>query len=145
MPSCKAFSSRNHALLRRQISVHSVGGDFTMISGIYVIYCLVSGKIYVGSTKNFSQRFSWHRLKLGHNDHVNAHLQSAWNKYGGDKFIFHILDRCPEDVLVRREQWWINTFRSNLKEFGYNKTNAVRQETPAPEMTEIHLAYWASL
>jgi group I intron endonuclease len=116
-----------------------------VISGIYVIYSLASGKIYVGSTKNFTQRFAWHRMKLTGNDHVNNHLQSAWNLYGRDQFVFHILEECSEDVLVRREQWWINKFKSNQREFGYNKTNAVRQESPAPEISETHKAYWAAL
>lgn len=116
-----------------------------VISGIYVIYSLASEKLYVGSTKNFAQRFAWHRMKLTGNDHVNDHLQSAWNLYGRDQFIFHILEECPEDVLTRREQWWINKFKANQREFGYNKTNAVRQESPAPEISATHVAYWASL
>lgn len=116
-----------------------------MLSGIYVIYSLVSGKIYVGSTKNFVQRFAWHRMKLTKNDHVNDHLQSAWNLYGFDQFIFHPLEKCPENALKRREQWWINKFQANEREFGYNKTNAVRQESPAPEIAATHRAYWAAL
>lgn len=60
------------------------------ISGIYMIKCLVTGAIYVGSAVNMYQRLNEHRL----NHRSNAHLQNAIAKYGLALFEFGVLLFC---------------------------------------------------
>ena len=64
---------------------------------------------FSGSSKNIRQRLWVHRAELRHNKHENAHLQSAWNKYGEQNFDYYILEACEEKELLKREQWYITT------------------------------------
>ena len=80
-------------------------------SGIYCIINIKNSKRYIGSSKNIRQRLWTHRAYLRHNNHENAHLQAAWNKYGEDNFDYFILEPCKEDILLRREQYYIDSIK----------------------------------
>jgi group I intron endonuclease len=69
------------------------------MGSIYKIINVVNGKLYIGSTMHkFSKRKSEHLTALRKGYHFNSHLQSAWNKYGEENFIFEILERFSDDV-----------------------------------------------
>ena len=87
-------------------------------SGIYQIRNLVNGKIYVGSSINLRKRLKDHFRDLRNNRHVNQHLQKAYNKYGLDKFVFEVLEYVEKDMLLEREQYYIDTL--NVVNEGYN-------------------------
>ncbi len=59
---------------------------------IYLILNKVNNKIYIGSTARGSYRRKEHFKHLRGNRHCNIHLQSAWNKYGGENFVFLIVE-----------------------------------------------------
>mgnify|MGYP001031583557 CR=1 FL=1 len=63
---------------------------------IYKIINLVNDKFYVGSTVNKKVRFREHRKQLRGNRHHCKHLQSAWNKYGEEKFVFKVIEEVPK-------------------------------------------------
>lgn len=46
----------------------------------------------LGSSRNLYQRLLRHFALLRHNKHENAHLRSAWNKYGEESFEWFILE-----------------------------------------------------
>ena len=87
--------------------------------GIYKIENTVNNKVYIGQTKNFKNRWQHHKADLNRGDHKNIHLQSAWNKYGSDKFIFSIIEKC-ESNLNDCEIYWIDKLNARNREFGYN-------------------------
>jgi group I intron endonuclease len=92
-----------------------------MKTGIYCWRNLVNDKIYIGSASvYFADRKKSHLYKLRHNVHPNKHLQSSWNEYGENNFIFEILEECEPDKCVEREQYWIDTLQATNKELGYN-------------------------
>lgn len=97
------------------------------ISGIYCIINIKNSKKYIGSSKNIRQRLWTHRAELRHNKHDNAHLQAAWNKYGEHNFDYYIIEVCAEDLLLEREQWYINTIKPD-----YN----INKETQRPPCTK---------
>lgn len=73
------------------------------ISGIYQIRNLINSKVYIGSTKDIKYRWSEHRSNMRRNKHNNPHLQSAFNKYGEENFVFEILLICEPFELDRYE------------------------------------------
>lgn len=81
------------------------------IPGIYCIENLSSKKIYIGSSKDIRVRVeSGHFRSLRLNEHVNRHLQNSFNKYGEDSFIAFVLEECPLEKLIEREQFYIDFF-----------------------------------
>jgi len=75
---------------------------------IYKIINLVNDKFYVGSTTNKKIRFRQHRKLLRGNRHHCKHLQSAWNKYGEEKFTFEVVEEVPINTsLEKTEDRWL--------------------------------------
>ena len=81
-------------------------------SGIYSIYCIPTGKQYIGSSKNVKQRLQCHRSYLRGNRHPNPILLNSWNKYGEINFLFFMIEKCSIDKLCEREQFYINKYGS---------------------------------
>ena len=90
------------------------------ITGIYMILNHANDKIYIGQSIDIKTRWKQHKSNLNCNRHENKHLQSAWDKYGKDKFEFIILCECEEKQLNTLEQYYIFCFNTIEPEFGYN-------------------------
>lgn len=88
------------------------------LTGIYKITNKLNNKIYVGSGIDIKNRWNLHKFKLKNNKHHSIKLQRSYNKHGIDHFIFEVLEYCSKDVLIEREQYWIDTLNSYNK--GYN-------------------------
>lgn len=98
-------------------------------NGVYGIFNLVNKKVYIGSSGNkrgLNARLTRHKIELNQNTHHNSHLQRAWNKYGSINFEFRILEECEIDMLIIKEQEWMNFYKSNNPEHGYNLIGADR-------------------
>jgi len=91
-----------------------------MSCGIYGIKNLANGKIYVGQSVEMEKRKNLHLYYLRRGTHYNAHLQSAFLKYGESNFEFHILEEVSENMLDVRECAWIGFYKSDQELFGYN-------------------------
>lgn len=89
-------------------------------SGIYSIMNIYNGKIYIGSSKDLYNRLYEHLHLLLRNSAHNKHLQSAWNKYGQECFIYNILELCSEESRFEREQFYMDFMSPE-----YNKTPQV--------------------
>jgi group I intron endonuclease len=97
--------------------------------GIYLIRNVINGKKYVGSTGSsvgFNRRWMGHKKGLRGDYHYNPHFQHAWNKYGESNFEWIILEECNDDMLIAREQAWINYYDSMNLKYGYNIMGADR-------------------
>jgi group I intron endonuclease len=91
------------------------------VSGVYQWLCIPTGKVYVGSTQNLQKRRSHHLFELRQNRHSNTYLQHAWDKYGESAFLFSVLELCPIERLIEREQYWIDATRCNQRAYGFNR------------------------
>jgi len=69
---------------------------------VYQITNMLTGDFYVGSAQSFARSEWQHRYALNRNEHKNPHMQASWNKYGGDAFVFEVLEEVPDsgDVLA---------------------------------------------
>lgn len=88
--------------------------------GIYAIFCLVSGKVYIGQQKQkigFRGRWNQHRYRLNKRGSGNDHLVAAWRKYGAENFKFIAIENCSTDDLCIRESHYLNKVP---KEYRYN-------------------------
>lgn len=80
------------------------------MQGIYIITCLVNGRVYIGQSKHIEKRWLEHKEALQNGSHSNNHLQNAWNKYDEKSFVFSVLEECADDKLTEREQYWIDYY-----------------------------------
>ena len=99
--------------------------------GIYKITNKVSNKVYIGSSLNISNREYKHFWLLRNNSHDNRFLQNSYNKHDESIFKFEIIEYCDPSQLIDRENYYINFYKSNLSEFGYNlaTVNEFRRNT----------------
>ena len=79
-----------------------------MKSGIYEIRSKLDNKTYIGSSQDLDLRKKQHFNSLKSNKHQNNHLQRAYNKYGIFNFEFSILEECDINVLIIKEQFYID-------------------------------------
>lgn len=79
------------------------------MTGIYQIQSLLyPDRIYVGSAISIPNRWYNHLRRLKLNQHNNNKLQNHYNKYGESDFIFSVLLECNQDVLLEKEQSYID-------------------------------------
>lgn len=88
-----------------------------MSSGIYCIKNTINGKRYIGQSIDLNRRKICHFSLLNHNKHTNKHLQSSFNVYGKENFVFEVLILCKSFELTRYEQFFVDLIESK---FSYN-------------------------
>lgn len=107
-----------------------------MISCIYIIKSTGCGRIYIGSTKNFSKRKSEHLSDLKYGIHSNVFIQRIFDKHGTSNFEFCILERVKEEHLLSVEQkyldYYFDLFHDNYRE----KLLNIERVAGKPSMTE---------
>jgi len=79
------------------------------IVGIYEIRSKIHPeRCYIGSATDITyRRWSRHRKDLREQKH-NPILQNHYNKYGLEDLVFTILEECPKEKLIIREQYYID-------------------------------------
>ena len=100
--------------------------------GVYKITNSSNQKIYIGSSKNILQRWRNHIRELKLNNHSNIFLQSDWNEYGDEYFIFEILKECSEDERYDIEQNYLDKllpFYRNDNGYNISEKSTQRNET----------------
>lgn len=84
-----------------------------MKTGIYFIKNRIDDKRYIGRTINFDKRY-----RKSSNDwtrHHNTRLRNAAKKYGNENFDYILVEECDEEIIIEREQWYLDNTRSELK------------------------------
>jgi len=111
-----------------------------MNSGIYKIENLKNGHIYIGSATNLNGRKNTHFFSLRRNKHKNKHLQSAFNLYGEDNFVFVVLEYCEIKDLINREQFYIDNLRPeyNMCPVALSPIGIKRSEAFKKKDSEMH-------
>ena len=88
--------------------------------GIYKILNRGNNKVYIGSSIVLNKRKYKHFWMLRKGIHPNVYLQKSYNRNGEDTFDFQIIELCEEKDLIFRENHYINEYRANEMDFGYN-------------------------
>lgn len=79
-------------------------------SGIYLIRCTATKRVYVGSAVDLKRRWTDHRRDLRNGVHHSAKLQRAWNRFGADAFSFEPVLSCDVGLLKDCEQELLNFY-----------------------------------
>ena len=88
---------------------------------IYLITNCSNGKVYVGSSILPEHRWYLHRRDLEAGKHHSIHLQRAWNHWGAEQFQFSVIEEVEsEDLLIEREQHWLDHYQAACPAKGYN-------------------------
>lgn len=94
--------------------------SLNQICGIYAIVNKENGKVYIGSSLDVHRRFATHFMRLNNKTHQSPHLQAAWEFYGHEGFEFRIIEECSSEVLLQREQYYLDLYQAYEREKGYN-------------------------
>lgn len=115
-------------------------------SGIYLFKNNINGFVYVGSSNRINHRKNQHLSCLRLNKHCNKKFQNAYNKHGEENFSFFILETCPKELLLEREQFWIDFYQSYQTNKGYNlhirADRPVLSEQTKQKISLNHKKYW---
>jgi group I intron endonuclease len=87
---------------------------------IYQIRNLLDGKVYIGQTIRLKKRQQQHFTNLRNKCHDNRHLQSAFNKYGENNFVFEILNILEDCGIEEINALEIKIIASIDKKHKYN-------------------------
>jgi group I intron endonuclease len=85
-----------------------------MTCGVYVITCLVTGRVYIGGSIDIEKRRSWHSTMLKQGRHTSPELLKGYLEYGSKAFTFSTLEECSEGELRSLEQKWMDTYSHKL-------------------------------
>jgi hypothetical protein len=92
-------------------------------AGVYKITNTTNGKIYVGKSVSYPQRFHQHKSFLKSGKHNNPGLQTDYDQHSLDIFDFQVIEEHPPDadkkLLLERERYFINKYKEEGKEL-YN-------------------------
>lgn len=116
------------------------------LCGVYTITNKTNGKVYVGSSKDVSERWKQHQRELIRNVHINKYLQYSWNKYGKEAFVFCLVERCGVSERFVLEQERLDRAKLNKDKY-YNLHYKARGGNPGSPFWEKELyeeikAYW---
>lgn len=115
------------------------------ISGVYELRNTINGKTYIGSSIDVPYRWSIHKVYKG-----NTYLAKAIRKYGWDSFDRTIVETVKtggmnktaiRKELLRREQSWIDSYRSEGKaQYNLCHTAGSPLGLPRSEETRVKLS-----
>lgn len=83
--------------------------------GVYQIKNLVTGKVFIGSSKNLPGKINGQKFQLNLGSHTHEELQKDYTQVGETNFLFEVLDYLEpkedknydytEDLEVLKEMW----------------------------------------
>jgi group I intron endonuclease len=89
-----------------------------MAAYVYMITNLITGKCYVGKTKNKNVRWSQHKSKAKNGD---LYINKTIKKYGHQNFTYEIIKICEtNEEAYEYEKVLVNLFDLRNHKYGYN-------------------------
>lgn len=110
-------------------------------SGIYRIRNSIDNRIYIGSSKDFRERFKKHEFDMAEGKHHSIHLDRFCSKYFNEVvFFFEILELTKESDLVIREQYYLDTLKP-FGERGFNMRKTAFSSAGKPKVKKSFYQY----
>ena len=89
-------------------------GQYTNVCGIYKLYFENDSRFYIGSTNDLQERLQAHTRAVNKQKHFNIYFQRLCLKLGIENLKFELLIKCPQDYLLKAEQWFVNKLKPEL-------------------------------
>lgn len=93
--------------------------------GVYVIFNVEKGRLYIGQSGKLLARYSRHFSELKAGVHENTLMQSDWNECGEDAFSFAVYTIAAPECLVQIEAELIELC---FGEYCYNRPQGGKRE-----------------
>lgn len=110
------------------------------LAGVYKITNNLNGKMYIGSTQCFEERYLKHCNLARRDKHTNDHLRHAFKKYGIENFTFEIVEVTILKDRFEREQYYIDTLGVLEDSVGYNISPTAKGMTEIPEYVRAKIS-----
>lgn len=112
--------------------------SYVRYCGVYSITSEKTGDLYIGSAADIKGRWSLHKHQLKKHTHGNRFLQKAHDDFGIDTLKLRILEECPPDQRLAREQFYLDALKPALNiskvagsSLGVKRTEATRAKIAA--------------
>lgn len=89
--------------------------------GIYKFTNKLTGKSYIGQSRNIHKRYIQHKNRYKDGRIENSYFHSMLRRFGFDGFEFEVLEECPVDELNQKEIFYISKYNTQYPN-GYNIT-----------------------
>lgn len=103
-------------------------------SGIYKLIHQKRGIIYIGSATCIYTRLHNHYSMLKKGIHDNKILQAVYNRHGKANLKWEVVELCPKNHLIEREQFYIDSLRPGMNickyarnTLGYKHSDAMKR------------------
>ena len=114
------------------------------LSGVYKITNSINAKFYIGSANSFRVRRNCHASNLRHNKHHSARLQNHVNKYGIETLSFELVEACPVEQTIEREQYYLDLLQPSNPKVGFNISGNAQSPMKGKKHTPETLAKMAA-
>ena len=119
---CKECES-NRSKQYRKLNPHLVTqwnknrmNKFKQHCGIYLLKCIVTGDFYIGKSTRIPKRIHEHLTDTKRN--TSQQIVSLIQKYSHSSFIWGVIEYCDEEILDKKEQYYINKLQPTLNNYG---------------------------
>lgn len=108
-----------------------IASEGKFIGSVYALVNTVNGKVYIGKTVcSCEKRWLEHKYNINQKRTKNYPLYKALRKYGWEAFekiVIYQSEECDfvesaNEIVCHKEQFYIDLFRSDNHNFGYNVT-----------------------
>ncbi len=89
-------------------------GQFTNVCAIYKLYFDNDSRFYIGSTNDLQERLQAHTRAVNKQKHFNRYFQRLCLKLGIENLKYEILAKCPQEYLLKMEQWFVDKLKPEL-------------------------------
>jgi len=105
--------------------------------GVYVIRCIASGRVYVGSSSTSVQsRRKHHFAKLNSRRHSIKRMQDDFDLHGGESLVFEVEQLVADGEHLIAEENAIAKYRATDPEYGYNTRIKATDGRPVKDESE---------
>ena len=89
------------------------GHDIPAVSGVYLITDTITGKTYVGSSKNIRARAIQHfsKMNTGHTHAPYSLFIETFLQHGATAFTIDVLEKCQKGQLLSSELYWFSLLK----------------------------------